>query len=296
MKVLVSGASGFIGSASVAYLQDRGHSVVRLVRNRTAQESATVLWAPSAGQIGPLPEGIDAVVHLAGESILGRWTKRKKERIYASRILSTQLLARQLASLNNKPKVFICASAVGYYGSRCDTVLSEKCECGQSFLSQVCRDWEAASEPARSAGIRVVNLRLGMVLSKQGGALAKMLPAFKLGLGGVIGDGRQWVSWISLADAVRIIEFALTEDTLCGPVNAVAPEPVDNRTFTKTLSSVLNRPAVLRIPSMLLKLSLGQCADETLLASTKAIPEKLLNTGYSFTHCTLASAMSDISA
>ena len=288
MKILVSGATGFIGSAVAAHLESLGHTVVRL--SRRAGEN-TVVWEPDAGRIGSLPDDLDAVVHLAGENIFGLWTTRKKERIYASRVKGTTLLAEHLAAMRVRPGVFVCASAVGYYGDGGETVLTEQSPAGSGFLSRVCREWEAATQPAQAAGVRVVNLRLGMVLDRRGGALAKMLPAFKMGLGGVLGSGRQWGRWIALADAVRVIAFALTAETPCGPVNAVAPEPVTNRTFTKTLAETLHRPAILPAPAAVLRLLPGKFADETLLSSTRALPEKLLNSGFSFNHSTLREAL-----
>lgn len=292
MKILVSGASGFIGSAAVSDLEHRGHSVVPLVRSKTNNKAAQVAWEPSRGIIGVLPNTIDAVVHLAGENIVGRWTKSKKDRIYTSRITGTQILAGCLAAMEPKPKAFISASAIGVYGNRGDAVLTETSPAGEGFLGSVCRDWEAAAEPARQAGIRVVNLRIGMVLATHGGALAKMLPAFRIGLGGALGSGRQWVSWISLTDVVRAIAFALETETLSGPVNTVAPEPVTNACFAKTLGAALHRPAVIPIPAPVLRWTMGDFAQETLLASTRAIPEKLIQAGFRFEHPSLKPALS----
>lgn len=290
MNILLSGASGFLGSAAAAHLEAHGHTVIRLSR-RPGHDA--IVWDVPAARIDPLPPPIDAVVHLAGENIFGRWSRAKKDRIYTSRVAGTRLLAGHLAAMTPKPKVLICASAVGYYGSRGDEILTEDAACGTGFLSRTCRDWEAAADPARQAGIRVVNLRLGMVLDARGGALAKMLPAFKMALGGPVGSGRQWLSWISLTDVLRIIDVALTNAALSGPVNAVAPEPVQNRTFAKTLGHTLRRPARLPLPAVLLKIALGRFAEETLLSSARAVPQKLQTAGFQFTHPALTAALSD---
>ena len=291
MKMLVSGASGFVGSAATQYLAARGHAVCCLTRTAGRGDPSFIAWDPASGQIDPLGGDIDAALHLAGENVFGRWTKKKKDRIYNSRIEGTKLLAKHLAALKHKPNVLVCASAVGYYGDRRDVMLTETASAGSGFLSHVCRDWEAAAEPARAAGIRVVNLRLGMVLGPDGGALAKMLPAFKLGLGGPLGNGRQWISWVALDDVVRMIEFAIATDTLRGPVNAVAPESVTNHIFTRTLAAALHRPAVIPVPSVALKLALGDLAKEILLASTRVMPKKLIDAGFNFKHSSLKSAL-----
>ena len=288
MTILISGSTGFIGSAA-AHFQSAGHTVLRLSRS---PGKGAINWQPMAGRMDALPDHVDAVVHLAGENIFGRWTKRKKERICASRVHGTTLLADQIAAMRCKPKALICASAVGYYGNGGDAILTEQSPPGDGFLSRVCRDWQAAAEPARQAGIRTVHLRLGMVLDKNGGALAKMLPAFKLGLGGVLGGGTQWVSWISRVDVVRIIDFAIQTETLSGPANAVSPQPVQNRLLTRTLGRLLHRPTFLAAPAAVLRLGLGDFAQETLLASSRAVPEKLLKAGFTFTHPTLEEAVS----
>jgi uncharacterized protein (TIGR01777 family) len=228
-------------------------------------------------------EGFDAVVHLAGESIAeGRWTEAKRGRIRDSRVQGTRVLADTLARLIHPPKVFLCASAVGFYGSRGDEELDEESPAGSGFLSDVCREWESACRPAVEAGIRVVNLRLGMVLSTRGGALAKMLPIFRLGLGGRLASGRQYVSWITLDDVVEAIQFVMATDSLEGPVNAVAPGAVTNREFTRVLGRVLRRPAILPAPAFALRCVLGQMAQELLLASTRALPRRLLEAGFAF--------------
>lgn len=267
MKVLLTGAGGLVGSALTPLLTAGGHSITRLSHSQP--------WPELAGH--------DAVVHLAGENIAtGRWTLEKKARIRDSRAQVTQRLCETIARLSSPPRVVICASAVGYYGHRGDEILREESTSGVDFLAEVCRDWEAATKPATDAGIRGVNLRFGVILSATGGALAKMLTPFKLGLGGVIGGGQQWMSWIALDDAVGVIIHALTNKTLRGPVNVVAPEPVTNREFTKTLGRVLRRPAVFPLPAFALRLAFGEMADALLLSSQRVEPAKLVATGYKF--------------
>ena len=251
MNVLVSGSSGLVGSALVAALNADGHRVKRLVRAAVRDAEDEVGWDPAGGVLDPAGlEGLDAVVHLAGENIAsGRWTTAKKARIRDSRVKGTELLCQTLARLDRPPKTLVSTSAVGYYGDRGDEVLTEDSPPGHGFLAEVCEAWEAATEPAAAKGIRVVRLRIGVVLSPRGGALAKMLPAFKMGLGGRIGNGRQYMSWITLDDLVGVIRFALTNNELSGPVNAVSPNPVTNLEFTKTLGRVLHRPTVLPLPA-----------------------------------------------
>jgi uncharacterized protein (TIGR01777 family) len=282
MKVLVSGSSGLIGSAVLENLIAGGHSVIRLVRRAPGQNE--VHWDPDAGTIATaLLEGLDAVVHLAGENIAqGRWTQQKKERIRDSRVKGTQILCQALARLAQPPKVLVAASAIGYYGERGDEVLTEESPPGSGFLADVCRQWEAASSPAAQSGIRVVNLRIGIVLSEKGGALAKMLLPFRLGVGGRVGSGKQYMSWIALDDVVGAINHAIANDSLSGPVNAVAPNPVTNYEFTKALGKVLERPTPFPMPAFAARLALGEMADELLLASTRVAPRRLLATGYKF--------------
>jgi hypothetical protein len=242
-----------------------------------------VYWNPAGGDIdAPKLEGFDAVVHLAGEPITGRWNAAKKRSIRDSRVKGTRLLCETLAKLSRRPRVLVAASASGYYGGRGDEVLREESEAGSSFLSQVCQEWEAATQPAAERGIRVVNLRFGFVLSPVGGGLGKMLPAFKLGAGGKIGSGKQYLSWIAIDDLVQIILFATTAEALHGPVNAVAPNPVTNLVFTKTLGRVLGRPAIFPIPAFAVRLALGQMGKELLLASARIEPARLLSAGYQF--------------
>ncbi|HYY41835.1 MAG TPA: TIGR01777 family oxidoreductase, partial [Pyrinomonadaceae bacterium] len=236
--------------------------------------------------------GHDAAVHLAGEPIAaGRWTDAKKQRIRESRTLSTRLLAETLARLQTQPRVLVCASAIGYYGDRGAEVLTEASAPGQDFLSDVCREWEAAAEPARAAGLRTVHLRFGVVLSKEGGALAQMLTPFQLGIGGQIGNGRHYMSWLALDDAVGMIEYALADEKLAGAVNAVAPQPVTNSEFAKTLGRVLGRPTLLPMPAFALRLALGEMAKALLLSSARVEPARLQAAGYQFKYPQLEGAL-----
>lgn len=300
MKIIVSGASGLIGRALVASLLTQGHQVTTLVRRESQHDARAdvnaVAWNPATGELEAARlVGHDALVHLAGESIAeGRWTDEKKRRIRASRIDSTRLLAETLAQLQTRPRTFVCASAIGYYGDRGAEVLTEASAPGADFLAHVCRDWEAATEPARAAGIRTVNLRFGVVLSAAGGALAKMLMPFKLGVGGRVGSGKQYMSWIALADAVGAIEHALLNETLSGPVNVVAPQPVTNSEFTHALGHALGRPTLLPVPAFGLRLALGEMADALLLSSARVEPAQLKSAGYEFKYPQLDAALRDV--
>ena len=290
MNVLISGATGLIGSALVPELEARGHAVTRLSRSRSGAN--TISWDPSAGTIDGDLEGTEAVVHLAGESIAqGRWSPDKKRRILDSRIQGTRLLAEGIAALPTPPKVMVSASAVGYYGDRGDGILTEESASGADFLARVCREWEAAAEPARRAGIRVVHPRLGIVLSPEGGALGTTLPIFKLGGGGKIGSGRQWWSWVALDDVVGSIVHALTDDSVEGPVNVGAPNPMTNAEYTTVLGKVLGRPTVLPLPAPAARIMLGEVADALLLARQRMQPAKLEATGYSFRYPRLEAAL-----
>jgi hypothetical protein len=283
VNILVSGASGLIGQALIPILTRGGHRVICLVRFRPRGGESLVYWDPAGGDIDtPKLEGIDAVVHLAGEPIAGRWNAAKKRAIRESRVKSTRLLCETLAGLSSRPRVLVAASASGYYGDRGDEVLREESGPGSSFLSQVCQEWEGATGPAAEGGIRVVNLRFGFVLSPAGGGLAKMLPAFRLGAGGKIGSGRQYLSWIAIDDLVQIILFATTTEALHGPANAVAPNPVTNLEFTKTLGRVLRRPAIFPMPAFAVRLAFGEMGKELLLASARLEPARLLSAGYQF--------------
>ena len=286
MRIIISGSSGLIGSALFRSLASQGHEVSRLVRPGGPIGSGTVLWDPDRAQLDPRAmEHFDAVVHLAGENIAaGRWSDERKKRIRGSRTEGTSLLSSRLASLEYPPRVALFASAVGFYGNRGDEELTEESDGGQGFLADVTRDWEAASAAVEATPIRVVKLRFGMVLSRGGGALSRMLRPFRLGLGGKIGSGRQYMSWISLDDAVGIIQFAITHDDLFGPVNTVAPSAVTNKGFSRTLARVLGRPALAMVPAFAVRLAYGEMADELLLASARVVPRKLQASGYVFRH------------
>jgi len=281
MRILLTGSSGMIGSALLTLLAADGHKVVRLTRGPATGRH--ILWNPEAGTIEPEDlEDFDAVVHLAGEPIVGRWTAEKKAHILNSRVKGTRLLCESLAHLRNRPIVLVAASAVGYYGSRGDQVLTEESSAGSLFVSEVAKAWEAATEPASRNHIRVVNLRIAFVLSKEGGGLAKMLLPFKLGVGGRLGSGRQYLSWIALDDVVRVISHAILSDSLHGPVNTVAPQPVTNREFTKSLGSVLGRPTIFPMPAFAARMVFGEMADNLLLASSRVQPARLRASGYEF--------------
>jgi uncharacterized protein len=291
LDVLVSGPTGLIGSVLVPALEEGGHRVRRLTRSGGSAEN-TVWWDPSAGEIdtGRL-DGIDAVVHLAGEKIVGRWTPAKKARIRESRVRGTRLLAKTLAGLPEPPAVMVSASASGYYGDRGNELLSEESAPGGNFLAGVCQEWEAAANPAREVGVRVVHPRFGIVLSTAGGALATTLPIFRLGLGGKIGSGRQYWSWVVIDDVVGAILHALEEDSLKGPVNVAVPEPLTNAEYTRTLGRVLGRPTIFPLPAPAARLMLGQVADELLLASQRIEPARLKETGYSYRYPELEGAL-----
>lgn len=293
MHILVTGSTGLIGSTLVSFLSTDGQQVTRLVRTAPRPGHAEVHWQPETGSIAtPGLEGLDAVVHLAGENIAaGRWTAEKKASIRDSRVQGTHLLCDALAQLVNPPKVLVSASAIGYYGDRGAEVLREDSRPGRGFLADVCRAWEAATAPAAQRGIRVVNLRFGIVLSAAGGALAKMLLPFKMGVGGIIGSGQQYMSWIALDDVVGAIHHTLITDTLHGPVNAVAPNPVTNAVFTKTLGRVLWRPTLFPLPAFVARAAFGEMADALLLASTRVEPARLKDTHYAFRYPELEGAL-----
>ena len=292
MHIIVSGANGLIGSALAPALEAAGHRVTRLVRGRARPGWGEIAWEPETGRIAPQAmEGADAMVHLAGESIVGRWNADKKRRIYDSRVRGTQVICEALRQVVKAPKVFVCASAIGYYGNCGERLLQEESRAGRDFLARVCMDWEAAAVPASGRGIRVVSARLGMVLSSSGGALGQMLPPFRLGVGGMLGSGSQYMSWISLDDVVGAITHVLTTDSLHGPVNFVAPEAVRNREFTRTLGRVLRRPTRFRVPAFAARLLFGEMAQALLLASTRVEPAKLQASGYSFRYPQLEAAL-----
>lgn len=298
-RILVSGASGLIGAAFSAQVEAQGVQVVRLAR-ASSQSAASIAWDPMAKEVGAglaasLVSGFDAVVHLAGESITGRWTESKKKAIRDSRVRGTRNLATALAWAESKPKVFVCASAIGFYGDRGEEILTEQSTRGQGFLPEVCRQWEEASRIAADAGIRTVNLRTGLVLSRKGGALGKMLTPFKLGLGGRIGSGKQWWSWIHVDDLVGGIQHAIATESVAGPVNMVGPNAVRNAEFTKVLASVLGRPAIFPVPGFALGLAFGKmAAEELFLASQLVKPAKLESSGYRFQFGELRGALESL--
>lgn len=280
MKTLITGCSGLVGSALVEYLFTKGHSIQCLKRHsgRDVQQ----LWA-----IAELPEtvkeGIGTVIHLAGENVAsGRWSANKKQRILESRVHGTRQLVDYIALQNTKPQLFLCASAVGYYGNRGDEILDEESSLGQGFLADVCNQWENECSRLSTMGVRVVNLRFGMVLSPKGGALHKMIPPIKAMVGGTIGSGRQYISWISIRDLVAIVNFVINNTHIAGPINVVSPVPTTNMGLTETLGKVLNRPTPFKVPSIMAKLIFGQMADEMLLSSARVTPKRLLDSGYEF--------------
>ena len=290
MNVLISGASGLIGSSLSEELKSDGHRITRLTRS--PKDENDVRWDPDAGTIDGSLEGHDAVVHLAGESIAeGRWTPEKKRRIMESRKKGTRLLSEAIAALPTPPEVLVSASAVGYYGDRGNELLREDSGPGSDFLAEVCKAWEAAADPAREAGIRVVHPRFGIVLSPKGGALGRTLPIFKLGGGGRIGSGRQWWSWVALDDVVGAIVHGLANDSVEGPVNVGSPNPMTNAEYTKVLGKVLNRPTVFPLPAPAARLVLGEVADALLLASQRMEPAKLKESGYRFRYSELEGAL-----
>lgn len=289
--VAVTGASGLLGSALLPALRAAGWTPRPLVRR--AAGAGEVRWDPAAGTLDPAAlTGVTAAVHLAGESVAGgRWTAATKHRIRESRVLGTRLLSESLARLAVKPRVLLSASAIGIYGSRGDEVLNEDSPLGSDFLAEVGKEWEAATAPASDAGIRVVHLRLGIILAREGGALPRMVRPFLLGAGGPIGSGRQWMSWIAIDDAVAAVLEALRNDAMAGPVNAVAPEPVRNTEFAARLGEVLHRPALIPAPAFALRLLFGEMADAALLASQRVVPTRLTAMGFRFRHSSLAGAL-----
>lgn len=292
MHITITGSSGLIGSALVASLTADGHRVTRLVRRqpRGPEEAA---WDPTAGVLDPeVLRGVDAVVHLGGEPIgARRWTDEQKRRILDSRRGSTRLLAEALAGLDDGPRVLACASGADYYGDRGEEPLTEDSGPGTSFLAQVCVEWEAAADPARQAGVRVVHLRTGMVLAREAMAMKRLLPLFKAGLGGRFGSGRQYWPWISIEDTVGLYRFAIDTGSLAGPLNTVAPEPVTNAEFTRSVARVLRRPAVVPVPRFGPKLVLGELADTLLFSSKRVLPERAQAEGYAFRHAHLEEAL-----
>lgn len=295
-RIAVTGSSGLIGAALTAALAGDGCEVIRLVRREGDPNKHQARWDPHTGWIdAAVIEGVDAVVHLAGRSIAsGRWTAANRRAIWDSRVRATELLCTSLGRLQRPPKLLVSASAIGFYGDRADQWLDETSEPGQGFLPSLVGQWEKATEPALTAGIRVINPRLATVLSPHGGALAKLLLPFRLGLGGPIGDGCQWWSWMSLDDVVGAIRHLLAEPNLRGPVNVASPAPVTNREFARVLGGVLSRPALVPFPRLAVKIVFGRMGDEVLLASTRVRPQRLLESGYPFQHPTLDAALTHL--
>ena len=292
-RVLISGASGLIGRAISSSLMAQDYVVNRLVR-KPSTNSDDILWDPLKPIAPEKVSGFDAVIHLVGESIFGVWTNEKKQRILNSRVVGTKNLVAGLVRAEQKPRVFLCASAIGYYGNRGDEILNEDSASGSGFLAEVCREWENATLPAKDAGIRTVNMRTGIVLSSKGGALEKMLTPFRLGLGGKLGSGKQSWSWIHIEDMIRAMHFVLEQNSLNDPVNFTAPNPVTNNELTKTLARVLSRPAFFNVPGFALRLALGKSANELLLSSQRVEPAKLSASGYKFRFPDLEGALRNL--
>lgn len=293
MRILVTGSTGFIGFALVPFLRDQGHDVVRLVRHKRGSAEPEVVWDPAQGTIDRDGlEGLDAVVHLAGANIgKGLWTKRRKSILWNSRVDGTRLLCDALSSLQQPPKTLVAISAVGYYGDRGDETLDEDSPPGASFLADLCKAWESAAREAEAHGIRVINLRLGMVLSPAGGPLKPLLLVFRLGLGGRLGNGAAYMSWTPLQDVLGAVAHCLANASLTGPVNAVSPEPMTNREFTAAMGKVLHRPTLCTVPAFVLRLALGQLGEELLLSSARAVPRRLVDSGYAFAHLNIEDAL-----
>lgn len=292
MKVLISGSSGLIGTALVRSLESSGHGVTRLVRPGSASVPDAIPWDPASGSLDARRlEGFDAAIHLSGENVAsGRWSAEQKSRIRDSRVKSTELLANALAGLNSPPRVFACASATGYYGDRGDEILVEDAEPGSDFLAGVGVEWENATAPASEAGIRVANMRISVVLTAAGGMVATVGPIFRLGIGGRLGSGTQYLSWISRQDIIRAMEWILERDDLSGPMNLCSPNPVSNSEFTRTMGSILRRPTLFPVPRFALRITQGEITD-MLLASVRATPGKLMESGFEFRHPTLEDAL-----
>lgn len=296
-RILVSGVSGPIGTALIPSLKSSGARISRLTRKgavHSARDEQFIPWDPTQPIAPDAVSGFDAVIHLAGESIVGRWTEAKKKEIRNSRVNGTTNLARALAQAKDKPRVFICSSAIGYYGDRGDEVLNEASASGAGFLSEVCVEWERAASAAAEAGVRTICMRTGVVLSPKGGALGKMLKPFRIGVGGHIGNGRQWMSWVDVQDVVGAIHHMLRTDRLHGPVNMVAPQPVTNSEFTRTLASVLSRPAIFPVPAFVVKLAFGEMGETALLGSQRVEPGQLVSSGYRFQFGDLRSSLTHV--
>jgi uncharacterized protein len=291
-RVLISGSSGLIGSALVPALEVGGYEVTRFVRG-SAKGRRDLPWEPTRELSPGLVSGFDAVIHLSGENVAGRWTAEKKRKIRESRVVSTRNLSWAIARAGQPPRTFICASAIGYYGDRGDEILTEDSAAGAGFLPDVCREWEAATHVG-TAGVRVVNLRFGIVLSKHGGALKEMLRPFRLGLGGKIGSGQQWWSWIHIDDVVAAVMQILRVESLRGAINMTAPNPVTNAEFTRELASVIKRPAIVTVPGFAARLAFGEFAEEGMLASARVVPKKLEESGFQFRYAELRPAVEEL--
>jgi uncharacterized protein (TIGR01777 family) len=291
MKIAIAGASGLVGKALTPLLEADAHDIVRLVRN--SPKAGELEWHPNQDSIDPAKlESFDAIINLAGENVAeGRWTDEKKKKIHDSRVNGTHLLSEAIAKLTTKPRCFLCASATGIYGDRGDETLDEQSESGGGFLAGVCREWEKATEPAHRAGVRVVNFRFGPILARAGGMLEKMLTPFKMGLGGKIGSGKQYISWVAIEDAVAVIKRALNDESIRGPLNVVSPKPVTNERFTRALGEVLSRPTVMAMPAFAARLAFGEMADEMLLVSQRVIPKRLQAAGFHFDYSDLETAL-----
>lgn len=300
MKILVTGSTGLVGTALVKALAGDGHTVCRLLRPQSKTTSGSkdgfdVAWNPETGELGGAGVGPDAVVNLAGASIAGgRWTQKRKDLLRSSRIDTTRALVKALAKMNARPRVLVSASAIGVYGDRGDEILTEESILGTDFLAGLAREWEGEALKAKALGIRVVLARFGIILAKHGGALAKMLLPFKLGAGGRLGSGKQWMSWITLEDVVGIIRFAIESNTVRGAVNVVGPQPGQNSDFAKALAKTLHRPALFPTPEFALRLALGEMADALLLSSQRVQPQKLHQLGYPFANPNLPGALSAV--
>ena len=294
MRILLSGASGLIGSALRSAAREKGIDVHSLVRRHRDVRAGAIYWNPGQTIQGLHPvalEGFDAVVHLSGANIGRRWTRAYRETIISSRVRSTRVLCESLAKVRRPPQVLLCASAVGIYGDRGDQSLTEGSTAGAGFLAATCQAWEAAAQPARDLGIRTVHLRFGVVLSRKGGALRKLLPVFRIAMGGKLGNGRQWMSWIAESDVVRAIWFLMDREDLAGAFNLTTPHPVTNAEFTQALASALRRPALFPVPATALRLIFGQMAPETLLASQRALPTRLEAAGFRFEYPRIGAAL-----
>jgi uncharacterized protein (TIGR01777 family) len=296
MNILLTGSTGLVGTALKSYLSEKGHRIVCLVRDKQQQNEHTVFWDYENKIIdNDKLNNIECVIHLSGENISSkRWSEKQKKKILNSRILSTKFLIDSLLKLDQKPQIFLCASATGYYGDKADELLNEQSEKGTGFLSEVCEAWERSTDRAKDNNIRVVNLRFGVILSAKGGALKKMLLPFQLGVGGRIGSGKQYMPWISLQDTIRAIDFCMFQEEISGPVNIVSPNPVTNLELTKSLGNHLKRPTIFPLPSIVAKMNLGEMAEELLLSSARVEPIILVGKGFKFADNTIGDALNSI--